>query len=100
MTLAQTDFLPAGIRPSPQTAVSALPQVTARRRARGALSARELEVLQLIAQGRSNKQVAHALGLSPHTVKRHVANVLTKLGLESRGRAAAWYYAQTATRST
>lgn len=53
------------------------------------LSARESEVLQRIAAGDSNKQIARALALSPHTVKRHVANILDKLGLHTRGQAAA-----------
>jgi LuxR family maltose regulon positive regulatory protein len=55
-----------------------------------ALSQREREVLQRIAAGDSNKMVARALGLSPHTVKRHVANILDKLGARSRSQAAAW----------
>jgi LuxR family maltose regulon positive regulatory protein len=55
------------------------------------LSERELEVLKRIAAGDSNKLIARAFDLSPHTVKRHVANVLDKLGLSSRGQAAAWY---------
>lgn len=59
-----------------------------------ALSARELEVVGLLARGQSNKLIARSLDLSPHTVKRHVANALTKLGLSSRGQAAAWYHAQ------
>jgi LuxR family maltose regulon positive regulatory protein len=52
---------------------------------------RELEVLARIAAGDSNKLVARALDLSLHTVKRHVANILGKLGTESRGQAADWY---------
>ena len=39
----------------------------------------------------SPAQVGRAFDLSPHTVKRHVANILDKLGVESRGQAAAWY---------
>jgi LuxR family maltose regulon positive regulatory protein len=58
------------------------------------LSDRELEVVSLIARGQSNKLIARALDLSPHTVKRHVANSLAKLGLASRGQAAAWYHAR------
>jgi LuxR family maltose regulon positive regulatory protein len=53
------------------------------------LSTRELEVLQRIAAGESNKVIARALDLSLHTVKRHVANILAKLGVETRGQAAA-----------
>ena len=59
-----------------------------------ALSIRECEVLQRIAAGDSNKMIARALDLSPHTVKRHVANILDKLGLRSRGQAAAWWLTQ------
>ncbi|MFO1270339.1 MAG: helix-turn-helix transcriptional regulator [Rubrivivax sp.] len=57
----------------------------------GGLSGREMEVLERIAAGDSNKLIARAFDLSPHTVKRHVANILDKLGAESRGQAAAWY---------
>jgi LuxR family maltose regulon positive regulatory protein len=60
----------------------------------GALSSRERQVLERIAAGESNKLIARTLDLSPHTVKRHVANILDKLGLASRGQAAAWYRAQ------
>jgi len=54
------------------------------------LSTREREVLELIAAGDSNKLIARSLDISPHTVKRHVANILDKLGLASRGQASAW----------
>ncbi|MEO3690309.1 response regulator transcription factor [Roseateles paludis] len=71
--------------PSVQSAPSALPVP---------LSAREQEVLQRIAAGDSNKLIARALDLSPHTVKRHVANILDKLNLPSRVQAAAWWTAR------
>ncbi len=58
------------------------------------LSSRECEVLERIAAGDSNKMIARALTLSPHTVKRHVANILDKLNLRSRGQAAAWWLTQ------
>jgi len=48
------------------------------------LSERELEVLNLIAEGQSNKLIAHTLGISEHTVKTHVASILQKLGAGSR----------------
>lgn len=54
------------------------------------LSAREREVIERIAAGDSNKVIARVLDISPHTVKRHVGNILDKLGLASRGQAAAW----------
>ena len=53
------------------------------------LSAREREVLALVAQGLSDAQVAERLVISPHTVHRHVANILAKLGLPTRAAAAA-----------
>jgi DNA-binding CsgD family transcriptional regulator len=53
------------------------------------LSAREREVLALIADGLSNPDIAVQLGLSEHTIKRHVANILLKLGLPTRTAAAA-----------
>lgn len=53
-------------------------------RADGGLSRRELEVLRLIARGRSNRDIAHDLFLSERTVARHVSNILTKLGLSNR----------------
>jgi pimeloyl-ACP methyl ester carboxylesterase/DNA-binding CsgD family transcriptional regulator len=54
-----------------------------------ALSAREREVLGLVAEGRSNSAIAHRLHLSEFTVKRHVANILLKLDLPTRAAAAA-----------
>lgn len=48
------------------------------------LSERELEVLQQLAAGRSNKEIALALGVSPNTVKTHVARVYEKLGAARR----------------
>lgn len=53
------------------------------------LSRRESEVLGLVAQGLSNAEIAERLFLSDHTIKRHVANILTKLDLPSRAAAAA-----------
>ena len=55
---------------------------------------REAEVLALVARGQSNKLIARAFDLSLHTVKRHVANILDKLALASRGQAAAWWRTQ------
>ena len=55
------------------------------------LSERELQVLQLIATAASNKGIARELGLSVHTIKRHVARLMAKLGTNSRAEAAAIY---------
>jgi DNA-binding NarL/FixJ family response regulator len=55
---------------------------------RAELTAREIEVLQLIAQGLINKHIAYALGITEHTVKNHVKNLLEKLDVEDRTEAA------------
>jgi DNA-binding NarL/FixJ family response regulator len=55
---------------------------------RKALSAREQEVAQLLVCGVSNKEIARALGIEVVTVKKHVGNILRKLGVENRTQAA------------
>lgn len=52
------------------------------------LTERETEVLQRIAKGQSNKEIASGLHIGERTVKTHVSNVLTKLGVQSRTQAA------------
>ncbi|MEW8029741.1 MAG: two-component system response regulator NarL [Candidatus Thiodiazotropha sp.] len=54
------------------------------------LTAREKEILQCIAQGQSNKQIANVLKISEGTVKVHVKHLLKKLNLHSRTEAAVW----------
>jgi DNA-binding CsgD family transcriptional regulator/tetratricopeptide (TPR) repeat protein len=56
----------------------------------GGLTAREVEVLRLVAEGRSNSQVGQALVISTKTASVHVSNIIAKLGVTSRGEAAAW----------
>ena len=56
------------------------------------LSARELEVLGLLAQGHRNQEIAERLRISPATVGRHLANIYSKLGVTTRTAAAAYAY--------
>jgi predicted ATPase/DNA-binding CsgD family transcriptional regulator len=56
----------------------------------GGLSKRELDVLRLLVDGRTNQEIAAVLFISPNTVTNHVTNILNKLGLDSRTAAAAW----------
>lgn len=55
-----------------------------------ALTAREREVVILIAQGQSNAEIADALVLSKRTVEKHIANILSELGLTSRAQVVRW----------
>jgi ATP/maltotriose-dependent transcriptional regulator MalT len=64
----------------------------ARPKTSSGLSAREMEVLRLVAAGRSNRAIAEKLVISEKTVARHVSNIFTKLGLSSRSAATAYAY--------
>jgi DNA-binding NarL/FixJ family response regulator len=57
------------------------------------LTERELEVLRLVAAGKSNREIATALVISEHTVRRHVQNIFAKLGVSSRTAASAFAFA-------
>lgn len=48
------------------------------------ISARELEVLETMAKGQSNKEIARALGISPNTIKTHIAHLYEKLEVDRR----------------
>ena len=56
------------------------------------LSPREVEVLRQLAGGRTNREIADALGISERTVDRHVSNLYTKLDVSTRAAATAWAY--------
>ncbi|MEZ4868971.1 MAG: response regulator transcription factor [Caldilineaceae bacterium] len=71
MAPAAAEFLPL----IPAISPTSLPEL---------LTPRELEVLQLVAQGLSNKLIARQLGISEHTVKFHMNAILGKLGVQSR----------------
>jgi DNA-binding NarL/FixJ family response regulator len=53
------------------------------------LSRRESEILQMVAYGATTKEVAHKLGISPHTVKTHLERIFEKLGANDRAQAVA-----------
>jgi predicted ATPase/DNA-binding CsgD family transcriptional regulator len=82
--------IPAGRAAQPAGAPGSEPDAAASGQAVTVLTPRELDVLKLVAQGLSNSDIAQRLVLSEHTVKRHLANILHKLGLSSRAAAAAW----------
>lgn len=64
------------------------------------LTPRELEVLGLVATGKTNRAIAEALFISEKTVARHVSNIFTKLGLSSRAAATAYAYEHDLTRTS
>ena len=73
---------------APEVASRVLEEVAGRPQPEIGLTAREKEVLALIARGLSNKVIARDLGVSDKTVKTHVSNILAKLGVTDRTQAA------------
>jgi DNA-binding CsgD family transcriptional regulator len=69
-----------------------LARLTSRTADAQGLSRRELEVLRLVASGKSNRELAAALVISEHTVARHVQNIFAKLGVSSRAAATAFAF--------
>jgi ATP/maltotriose-dependent transcriptional regulator MalT len=65
---------------------------TAARETAGGLTRREVEVLRLVATGKTNRAIAAELFLSEKTIARHVSNIFTKLGVSSRSAATAYAY--------
>ena len=73
--------------------IPAAPVLTPRQIAKkefGGLTPREREIAVLIARGKSNREIADELVISETTAERHVANVLSKLGFNSRTQIAIW----------
>jgi DNA-binding CsgD family transcriptional regulator len=64
----------------------------ARHQTAGSLSERELQVVHLLAAGKTNREIAAELFISEKTVARHVSNIFDKLGVSSRSAATAWAY--------
>ena len=58
----------------------------------GGLTGREVEVLRLVATGKTNRAIASELSISEKTVARHLSNIFTKLDLPSRSAATAYAY--------
>jgi DNA-binding NarL/FixJ family response regulator len=94
---AEPEDLIAGVRAaargeSPLAPKAAHALVAARHERRGdeALSPREREVLELLAQGLANKVIAHRLSISEKTVKAHVTSIFEGLGVSDRTQAALW----------
>ena len=54
------------------------------------LTSREIQVLQLVAEGASNPEISAHLNISPHTVKSHIIHIFNKLGVNDRTQAAVW----------
>jgi DNA-binding CsgD family transcriptional regulator len=54
------------------------------------LSSRELEVVHLVVEGLTNREIAERLGISPKTVDNHLANIFAKVGVLSRTALATW----------
>ena len=69
-----------------------LPRASGSEQRPGGLTARELEVLALVAKGSTNRQITDQLLISEKTVASHVGHILTKLGLSSRSAATAYAY--------
>jgi DNA-binding NarL/FixJ family response regulator len=79
----------------PHIAHKVVERLTQRQRYQGkgtaeALTEREIEVLQAVAQGKGNREIGEALSISPHTVQVHVRNIFGKLGVNSRIEAVAY----------
>jgi DNA-binding NarL/FixJ family response regulator len=88
---ARTVFERLGAKPD----IERLDALTRRRygeNAPGGLTTREVQVLRLVASGKTNRAIAKQLGLSDKTVARHVHNSLIKIGARSRAAATAYAY--------
>jgi DNA-binding NarL/FixJ family response regulator len=85
-------FQGLGAKRDAEAAAAAMPHTIHTAAHQGPLTAREVEVLRLVAAGKSNRAIAAELVISEKTVARHVSNIFTKLGLSSRSAATAYAY--------
>jgi DNA-binding NarL/FixJ family response regulator len=74
--------------------LESLPETPANRAQVSGLSERELEVLRLLADGKSNGEIAADLVISPNTVNRHVSNIYAKTGASNRAEATSFAHRQ------
>ena len=86
LTSARSTFARLGARPD----VHRVEELLHPTRALGPLSAREIEVLKLVAAGKTNHAIAAELFVSERTVHRHISNIFDKLGVHSRTAAASY----------
>ncbi len=89
MTLTEATFAPPVPAHLPAQSAPARPHEARPRRLRRPLTAREVEVLALIADGKTNEEVAERLGIARHTVKSHMAHILDALGAMNSAHAVA-----------
>ena len=75
---------------APAVAATLVTAIRAPKPAHPELTSREHEVIVLVAQGKTNQQIATRLGVTERTARTHVSNILAKLGLTSRTQAAMW----------
>lgn len=100
-------YIPAELLPLVQmraanavASIEPAPPSPPRATAGGGLTRRELDVLALVADGKSNKVIAGQLNLSEHTVKLHLHHIIAKLGVRNRTGAARWFLARSAPTTT
>ena len=89
LTAAHRTFVELGARPAAEQVTRLLTPTE-----QHGLTSREIEVLRLVASGRSNPQIAEVLVISEKTVARHCSNIFTKIGVSSRSAATAFAYEQ------
>lgn len=56
------------------------------------LSYREWQILELLANGKSNKEIAEQLAIAVHTIEKHLSHIFKKLGVKNRAGAGQWYW--------
>ena len=89
LELARATFERLGAGPDLQRAMAAVEGASP---LAGELTARELEVIRLVATGSTNREIATTLSISAHTVARHLQNIFVKLGVSSRTAATSYAY--------